>query len=118
MLYKTTSGGGAVEILASKDFDAVPITVAAPTAAEGEEATTIVKAGTPLTAAGASTTGANAVGVLLYDVDTAVDPNGAVVVRGLIDSKKAQAHSGVTYATALYTALPAVNFRTNIGVNT
>lgn len=76
-----------------------------------------VKAGTPLTAVGASTTGANAVGILLYDVDTSENPNGTIVQSGPIDSTKAQAHSGVTYVAALYTALPAVQFRTDIGTN-
>lgn len=111
MRMEQTSVTGTVEILASKDFQAIPIVVAAP--AEG----TIVKAGTPLTAAGASTTGSGAVGILLYDVDTAANPNGAAVVIGIIDKKKAQEHSGVTYAAALATALPAVILRDNIGVN-
>lgn len=115
MKYTETTIGGSVEILASKDFQAIPIKVATPSG-EGVT-TTIVKAGTPLTAAGASTTGANAVGVLLYDVDTAENPNGAAVVQGIIDATKAQTHSGVTYAAALYTALPGIVFRTNIGVN-
>lgn len=111
MDVKTTTIAGGVEILASKDFQAIPIKVATP--GEG----TVVKAGTPLTSAGASTTGSGAVGVLLYDVDTAVNPNGAAVVHGIIDATKAQAHSGVTYVSALYSALPGVVFRTNIGVN-
>ena len=111
MKYNETSVGGGVEILASKDFQAIPIKVATP--GEG----TVVKAGTPLTAAGESTTGSGAVGVLLYDVDTAENPNGAAVVQGIIDSTLAQSHSGVTYAAALYEALPGIVFRTNIGVN-
>lgn len=115
MKFAETSIAGGVEILASNDYQAVPIKVATPSG-EGVT-TTIVKAGTPLTAVGASTTGANAVGVLLYDVDTAENPNGAAVVQGIIDATKAQAHSGVTYASALYTALPGIVFRTNIGVN-
>lgn len=115
MIFNETPIAGGVEILASKDFQAIPVKVATPSG-EGVT-TTVVKAGTPLTAAGASTTGTGAVGVLLYDVDTAVNPNGAAVVHGIIDATKAQAHSGVTYAAALYTALPGVVFRTNIGVN-
>lgn len=114
MLFNDVTIAGNVEILASKDFQAIPIKVATPS---GEGAGTIVKAGTPLTSAGASTTGSGAVGILLYDVDTAVNPNAAAVVQGIIDSTKAQAHSGVTYASALYSALPGVVFRTNIGVN-
>ena len=111
MNFSETTVAGTVEILASKDFQAIPILVAEPN--DG----TVVKAGTPLNADGESTTGSGAVGILLYDVDTAVNPNGAAVVIGIIDSKKAQKHSGVTYAAALKTALPAVILRDNIGVN-
>lgn len=111
MKFSTTEIAGGVEILASKDYQSVPAKVAAPA---GDDK--IVKAGTPLTAAGVSTTGENAVGILLYDVDTDANPNGALVTAGIIDATKAQAHSGVTYAAALYTALPAITFRTNIGV--
>lgn len=111
MVMDVTTVAGGVEILASKDFQAIPIKVATP------ETGTVVKAGTPLTSAGASTTGSGAVGILLYDVDTAVNPNGAAVVQGIIDKTKAQSHSGVTYAAALATALPGVVLRDNIGVN-
>ena len=111
MKFNTTSVGGGVEILASKDYQAIPVTVATPGSG------TVVKAGTPLDADGASTTGSGAVGVLLYDVDTAENPNGAAVVQGIINSTVAQSHSGVTYVSALYEALPGIVFRTNIGVN-
>ena len=111
MKYSVTSVGGGVEILASKDFQAIPVKVATPGVG------TVVKAGTPLTDAGASTTGSGAIGVLLYDVDTAENPNGAAVVQGIIDATVAQAHSGVSYVSALYSALPGIVFRTNIGVN-
>lgn len=111
MKFAEYSVDGTVEILASKDFQAIPAYVATP------EDGIVVKAGTPLDADGAATTGEGAVGILLYDVDTEANPNGALVVAGIIDATKAQAHSGVTYASALYEALPAVHFRTNIGVN-
>ena len=110
MKMKTTTVNGGVEILASKDFQAIPVKVATP--GEG----TVVKAGTPLDATGASTTGSGAIGVLLYDVDTAENPNGAAVVQGIINATVAQSHSGVSYAAALYSALPGIVFRTNIGV--
>lgn len=113
MIFSNTVVTNDVELLVGlTDMHTLtPIKVAAP------QSGTVVKAGTPLTAAGASTTGSGAVGILLYDVDTAINPNGTVVQSGPIDSTKAQAHSGVTYADALATALPAVQFRTNIGVN-
>ena len=114
MLFAKTSAGGSVEILVGlTDMHALtPIKVAAPSGNDP-----VVKAGTPLTSAGASTTGTGAVGILLYDVDTSENPNGTIVQSGPIDSTKAQAHSGVTYAEARAEALPAIQFRTNIGVN-
>ena len=112
MKFAETTVNGSIEILASKDFQAIPVKVATPGSGG-----TVVKAGTPLTAEGASTTGSGAIGVLLYDVDTAENPNGAAVVQGIINATKAQAHSGVSYVSALYSALPGVVFRTNIGVN-
>lgn len=123
MIFEKTSAGGSVEILVGlTDMHTLtPIKVAVPgSTVDGTFVPAddpVVKAGTPLTAAGASTTGSGAVGILLYDVDTSENPNGTVIQSGPIDSTKAQAHSGVTYASGLYTALPAVQFRTNIGVN-
>ena len=114
MIMDVTTVAGGVEILASKDFQAIPVKVFTATDAES----TIVKAGAPLDATGASTTGSGAIGILLYDVDTAINPNGAAVVQGIIDATKAQTHSGVTYTDALYSALPGIVFRTNIGTQT
>ena len=106
MNFAKTTYGGTVEILASKDFQAIPVKVAG---------SSVVKAGTPLTADGESTTGSGAIGILLYDVDPSKNPNAAAVVQGIIDSTKAQEHSDVAYVSALYEALPGIVFRTNIG---
>lgn len=108
MNYSKTSYAGTIEILASKDYQAIPVCVAG---------NGVVKAGTPLKEDGTATTGADAVGILLYDVNCAKNPNGAAVVQGIIDAKKAQEHCGVTYAAALASALPGIVLRTNIGVN-
>lgn len=110
MNFAKTAYAGTIEILASNDYQAIPVKVATPGSGGS-----VVKAGTPLTADGEATTGAGAIGILLYDVDTAKNPNGAAVVHGIIDSAKAQEHSGVTYVAALYEALPGIVFRTNIG---
>ena len=114
MIFNASDVGATVEILVGlTDMHTLtPITVK-----ETGETDTVVKAGTPLTESGEKTTGAGAFGILLYDVDTSVNPNGTVVQSGPIDSTKAQAHSGVTYAEALFSALPAVQFRKNVGVN-
>ena len=108
MKYSQTTVGGGVEILASKDYQAIPVAVAG---------TTKLKAGTPINASGESTTGSGAIGILLYDVDPTENPNGAAVVQGIINATVAQAHSEVSYVDALYSALPGIIFRTNIGVN-
>ena len=109
MNYSSKSGLGTVEILATDVYQAIPIIVASPVGG------TVVRAGTPLTAEGVSTTGEDAVGILLYDVDTDENPNGAIVVHGFINSVKAQAWSGVTYdASALAATLPGIKLRPNI----
>ena len=110
MKFTTTHVAGTVEILAADDFIGIPIKVT--------EAG-VVKAGTPLTAAGAkSADGASAAGILLYDVDTDANPNGTIVVQGVINQKKAEAHAEVSYdANALKTAVPGIVLRNNVGVN-
>lgn len=106
--------GGTVEILAADDYDGVPITVT--------EDADIVKAGTPLTKEGKSTTDTGAIGILLNDVEPKIRPIGTIIVRGIIDSKKAQEYSGVTYGSGLTDTLNAagcfITMRDNIGVNT
>ena len=105
-----TTHGGTVEILAADKFVAVPVALTV----AGE-----VLAGTPIKEDGSkSADGTDALGILLYDADADANPNVAVVVQGVIDQKKAEAHSGVTYnATALKTAVPGIVLRNNIGVN-
>ena len=112
MRFETTTYGGTYEILAADDFKAIPMKLAG---------SSEVKAGTPITEAGVacSGTGNDAVGILLYDVDCADNPNGALVVEGIIDFNKCKEKSGVSTMTVagLKAALPGVICRTNIGVN-
>lgn len=99
-------------ILASNDYTAIPFTVTE---------TAAVKAGYPMTKAGKKATSATADGILLYDVDPAENPNASLLIRGVIDTKKAAASSGFTYGsdaiTALKTAIPGIFCRDNISVN-
>lgn len=106
-------------ILASNDYTAIPFTVTEAAA---------VKAGYPMTLAGkkATVTGdigaktINADGILLYDVDPAENPNAALLIRGVIDTKKA-ASSSFTFDAdaikALKAAVPGIFCRDNISVN-
>ncbi|AWY06824.1 MAG: hypothetical protein [Caudoviricetes sp.] len=111
MRFEKTTVGGTVEILASKDFQAIPAKIT------GAEA---VKAGMPVNEVGAAApAGTGAVGILLYDVDPNENPNCALVVSGIVDWAKCKDHSGATAsAETMKSILPAVTFRENIGVNT
>lgn len=80
-----------VEILNRKEFEAVAMTI---------DATTEVKAGTPIDKDGKpikATPWTGAVGVLLYDVDPTVNPQGAILKEGYINSTRAKANCGLTY---------------------
>lgn len=112
MKYSETTLTGDVEILASNDYQAIPAKI---TTASGATST-IVKAGTPIDTTGAPAT-SNVVGLLLYDVDVAKNPNAALLVDGIVDATKAQAHCAVTYTSDVTSALPNIIFRTNCGVN-
>lgn len=110
MRFEKTTAGGTVEILASKDFQAIPAKLTG---------TDPVKAGMPINEAGAAVpAGTGAAGILLYDTDPGENPNCALVVSGIVDWTKCQDHSGATAtAETMKAALPAVTFRENIGVN-
>lgn len=117
MIYKDTAVGGTVEFLAADEFVAIPFKLAA---ANGATAVGVVKAGTPVLSTGlASSTGQSCVGIVLYDTDTARNPNCAIVVQGVVDLTKMKANSGLSGITAanLKAALPGVVVRENIGVN-
>lgn len=104
MDYTSKTIAGDVNVLANDHYAAKPITLNFAGVAAG-----IVKAGTPLSAAGVAANDATAIGILLSDVEKG-RPIGTVIVHGFIDTAKAQAHSGVTIAAAAKTALPMVAF--------
>lgn len=111
MKYKVTSYTGIPEFLASDDYQAIPahITETGP-----------VLAGTPIGADGKKTTNGatGAVGILLYDVNPADNPNCALLVDAIVNLTKMNAHSGLSLtAAAVQAALPKITCRENIGVN-
>ena len=110
MKFTSHNVAGSVEILAADHFIGIPVEI---------DETGVVLAGTPITAVGKKAAdGTGAAGILLYDVDTDCNKNGTIVVQGVIDQRKAEAHAGVTYnVSALKTAVPGVVLRSNIGVN-
>lgn len=68
----------------------------------------IVKAGTPINANGEVTLSSDAVGLLRYDCNTAIEQIGVVIVEGVVDTKKAQEHAGITYTAEVMSAIPGV----------
>lgn len=108
MKFTKTSVGGTIEILAADDFVTIPICVTE---------TAAVPAGMPMTTAGkkvATTSYATAVGMLLY-VDPTENPNGALLVQGVVDKKKVESHASITLDDTF--AVPGIILRDNIGVN-
>lgn len=104
MNYERKSVPDDVNILTNDHYVGKPITLDFAGVSGG-----VVKAGTPISAAGVSANTADAVGVLLADV-YAERPIGTIVIHGFIDAAKAQANSGVTIDAAVKAALPLVAF--------
>lgn len=110
MVFKTTDITSSIKtILASDTYQAVPITL-----------TESLKAGTPIKNDGTKAAdGKQAIGILLYDVDKDENPNGAVVVSGIVDfaKAKASADSDLTASSAedLAAAIPNLIFRDKDG---
>ena len=105
MIVDTKSVGMTPEILASNDYQAVPIKLSATT-----------KAGMPIKNDGTSiATGEGAIGILLYDVNVDENPNGAVVVEGIIDWSKCKANNtgslDATNAEDIAKKMPNLVFR-------
>ncbi|MBQ2381169.1 MAG: hypothetical protein II291_01215 [Succinivibrio sp.] len=105
MVVKNTSVQTTPEILKRKlgaEY-LVPVTVT-------QFANGVCKAGSPIGADGTVQNGANAVGILLYDVYEQ-NPNGSLVKAfAVINKANAEANSGLTIAGAVETALPMVIF--------
>jgi hypothetical protein len=97
--FTKTSYTGTVEILASDNYTALPITLTG---------SGTIKKGTPITPAGAAGTATTGTaGVLLNDVVIADNPNGSVIVKGVIDNAKAKAYTGIDL-TGIDSKIPGI----------
>ena len=110
MKFTNTAVAGTVEILAADKFVALPVCIAG---------AALVKAGTPIKKDGTVLTAATGMdGMLLYDVDPTENPNGAMLVQGVVDLTKANRHTGLSLTAGdVQGAVPGIVCRTNIGVN-
>lgn len=109
MQFEQTSYVGDVQILKRKPFEAIPMTLDFTSVTDKVNEKKIVKAGTPIGAAGTADNTATVVGILLHDV-TEDRPQGTLLKKAYINTAVAQEHSGVTIATAVKTALPMIVF--------
>ena len=110
MQFEQTKYVGDVQILKRKPFDGIPMTLdftlVESKLANGKK---VVKAGTPIGAAGVVDNTATVVGILLHDV-TEDRPQGTLLKKAYINKAVAERHSGVTYDAGVKTALPMVVF--------
>ena len=109
MQFEQTTYAGDVQILKRKPFEAISMTLDFSSVSETVNGKKIVKAGTPIGAAGVADNTAAVVGILLHDV-TEDRPQGTLLKKAYINKTVAESHSGVTYAEAVKTALPMVVF--------
>lgn len=108
MQFETVTYGADVQILKRPPFEGTAITLdfTNVTAVGGKK---VVKAGSPISAAGVVANTEDAVGILLFDVEEA-RPQGTILKKAYINTAVAQAHSGVTIAAAVKAALPMIVF--------
>lgn len=99
MKFTKTDMTGMVEFLAADEFVALPY-----------KATANKKQGAYVEYDGVS-------GLCLYAITKDENPNGAMLVEGVVDEKKLKALSGETLTTEQKGKLPRITFRNNIGVN-
>lgn len=114
MAFDTLAVNGEIEILNRKEFEAVAMTVDfTGVSTTGDNGKKVVKAGTPINASGVpvkTTPFTGAVGILLHDTYE-THPQGAILKIGYVHVGRAQLNSGLTYDSALTTALNAAGCR-------
>lgn len=114
MAFDTLAVNGEIEILNRKEFEAVAMTVDfTGVSTTGDNGKKVVKAGTPINASGVpvkTTPFTGAVGILLHDTYE-THPQGAILKVGYVHVGRAQLNSGLTYDSALTTALNAAGCR-------
>ena len=110
MQYEKTSYAGDVQILKREPNEAIPLTLDFSAVTEKDaNGKKIVKAGTPVNKSGVADNAGTTIGILRFDV-TEDRPQGVVLKKAYLNTKVAEAHSGVTYDAAVKTALPMIVF--------
>lgn len=109
MAIETVTYGGDVQILKRPPFEGIAITLDFTSVVAGSDGRKVVKAGTPISAAGVAANSSSAIGILLFDVDS-VRPQGTILKKAYLNTSVAQTHCGLTYDAAVKAALPMIVF--------
>lgn len=103
-----TNYGTTPEIIKNISYEAWPVTIKSENVTAGSDGRKVMKAGTPITAAGVEANDGDAKGLLLQDVDvTDGDVDGARLVVGTVWGNKIIAN-GITLSAAAKAALPRI----------
>ena len=105
MQFEQKTYAGDVQILKRKPFEAIHMTLDFSGVVAGTDGKKVVKAGTPIGKTGVVDNTATVVGILFHDVPED-RPQGTLLKKAYINTAVAQAHSGITIAAAVKTALP------------
>lgn len=109
MQFESKTVGANVVILKRPPFEGVAITLDFTDVVAGDDGKKVVKAGSPISAAGVVANTSSAIGILLYDV-VEDNPQATILKKAYIDTAKAQTNCGLTYDAAVKAALPMVVF--------
>ena len=109
MAIETVTYGGDVQILKRPPFEGIAITLDFTSVVAGSDGRKVVKAGTPISAAGVAANSSSAIGILLFDV-VSVRPQGTILKKAYLNTSVAQTHCGLTYDAAVKAALPMIVF--------
>lgn len=109
MQFESKTVGANVVILKRPPFEGVAITLDFTEVVAGDDGKKVVKAGSPISAAGVVANTSSAIGILLYDV-VEDNPQATILKKAYIDTAKAEANCGLTIDAAVKAALPMVVF--------
>ena len=109
MQFEQTTYVGDVQILKRMPFEGIPMTLDFSGVDAGSDGTKVVKAGSPISAAGVVANTAYAIGILLHDVPEE-RPQGTLLKKAYINTSVAQTNCGLTYDSAVKAALPMIVF--------
>ena len=105
-----TTYGMPIEILKNDKYEGWPVTIKSADVTAGSDGRKVLKAGTPITAAGEVSNDGDAEGLLLSDVDvTNGDATGVRMVVGTVYGDKILAN-GIELDPAAIAALPRITF--------